>query len=91
MQACKQAGITATEQQDTLRFTSGTMANATLDLRTGRISGDTDHGHTSEGLSALVQHYGEAVYRQECTKQGISVESRHTDRNGNIVLTCMTG
>ena len=92
IQACKAAGINAVEQgNDMLRFTSGKLANATLDLRTGRITGDTDYGHTGDSLGAIQQHYGEAKYRQECLKQGISVESRMVDREGNIVLMCAMG
>lgn len=91
-QACKAAGVSYVEQgNDMLRFTSGKLNNATLDLRTGRISGDTDYGHTNEGLGALMQHYGEAKYRMECLKQGIAIESRLVDREGNIVLQCAMG
>jgi hypothetical protein len=96
LQACKTAGITAVEAgADTLRFTSGKLANATLDLRSGRITGDTDYGHTHEALGSLRQAYGEATYRQELLKQGASVESRTVETvsgiNNVIRLRCSTG
>lgn len=65
-----------TESGKTLTFTSGSMRNATLDTSTGRITGDTDWGHTQTGLGMLRQGYSEELYRRECLKQGIQVESR---------------
>lgn len=92
IQACKTAGISYTEQgNDVIRFTSGGLQNATLDLRSGRITGDTDYGHTQDKLGALRQAYGEAKYRYECQKQGISIESRQTEKNGDIVLMWSMG
>lgn len=90
-QACKTAGITFTEAGEQVRFTSGKLQNASLDLRTGRITGDSDYGHTHEGLGVLRQCYGEAKYKAECARQGISIESRTLDREGNIVLMCSMG
>lgn len=76
LQACKTAGVSYTEQGDVIRFTSGGLRNASLDLRTGRISGDTDYGHTKDTLGALRQAYSEAKYRYEGQKQGVVFESR---------------
>ena len=90
-QAAKAAGITFVEEGDRLRFTSGTLMHATLDLRTGLISGDTDHGHTDAKLGVLRQHYSEAKYNLECTRQGIMVESRTVTREGHIRLECSMG
>lgn len=90
-QAAKAAGITFTEHGNTVRFTSGAMSGATLDLGTGRITGDSDYGHTASGLGALRQSYGEATYRNQCGRQGIQIESRTLDREGNIVLMCSMG
>jgi hypothetical protein len=90
--AAKTAGITFTEQgTDQIRFTGGKLSNATLDLRTGRITGDTDYGHTESGLGVLRQAYGEAKYKDECRRQGITIENRQVDRDGNIVLMCSMG
>jgi hypothetical protein len=90
--ACKTANISFVDQgHDSIRFTSGGLTNAVLDLKTGRITGDSDYGHTRDGLGALRQHYGEAKYKAECARQGIQIESRTVDREGNIVLMCSMG
>jgi hypothetical protein len=91
IQALKHAGLSYREVGDQISITSGRMANSTIDLRTGTISGDTDHGHTRETLGMLRQYYGEAKYRAECAKQGISIESRAVNKEGHIVLTCAQG
>ncbi len=91
IQALKQAGLSYREVGDQLAITSGRMANSTIDLRTGTITGDTDHGHTRETLGMLRQYYGEAKYRAECAKQGISIESRTVNKAGDIVLMCSMG
>jgi hypothetical protein len=91
-QACKTAGVTFAEMgQESIRFTSGPLSNAVLDLRSGRITGDSDYGHTTSGLSILKQHYGEAKYKNECARQGIQIESRNVDHEGNIILMCSMG
>ena len=88
MEALKKAGMTFVENGDSLRITSGRLSNATIDLRTGSISGDTDYGHSATVLREVIQAYGEAKYRQECQRQGIQVESRSVDQKGNVVLLC---
>jgi hypothetical protein len=90
--AAKSAGVSVVEEgEHTLRFTSGPLSRATLDLRTGTINGDTDYGHTNERFGVLKQHYSEAKYKLECARQGIMVESRSVDEHGNIVLYCAMG
>ncbi len=86
--ACKQQGVSYSEQGNNIRFTSGPLANATLDLSTGRVSGDTDYGHSRQTMGALKQAYGEAKYTFECVKQGIQIESREVQKDGKIVLIC---
>jgi len=91
-QACKTANVSFSEMgNETIRFTSGPLSNAVLDLKSGRITGDTDYGHTKSGLDTLKQHYGEAKYKNECSRQGIQIESRSVDHEGNIVLMCSMG
>jgi hypothetical protein len=90
--ACKSASINFSDMGNSqIRFTSGSLNNATLDLKSGRITGDSDYGHTATGLSALKQHYGEAKYKAECLRQGIQIESRTVQSNGDIVLMCSMG
>ena len=87
LQALKQAGIQYEDRGTTIRFLSGGMANATLDLTTGTISGDSDFGHTKEGLVGLLrQHYSEAQIKREYAKLGTVVDERQTDHEGNVVL-----
>jgi hypothetical protein len=91
-QAAKTAGVTFTESSGGLiHFTGGLLGGAILNLKTGQVSGDSDYGHTTEVLGGLRQAYGEAKYKAECIRQGIQIESRTVDREGNIVLMCAMG
>lgn len=88
--ALKAAGIQYREQGDFLYLTSGGYENSTLNLKTGQIQGDTDYGHNAGKLGVLRQHYAEAQFKQEAFRQGISIQSRTTDKDGNVVLHCRT-
>jgi uncharacterized protein (DUF1499 family) len=91
-QACKSAGINFVDQGgNAVRFVGGDLNNAVLDLRTGSITGDSDHGHTKAKLDSLKQTYGETMYRAECMSQGIQIENRTVNKAGEIVLTCSMG
>jgi len=89
-QALKLANMHYRDEGDALYITSGALANARINLTTGEISGDTDYRHSQESLGAIRQFYGEAKYRQECLRQGITIESRTVNREGDIELVCMT-
>ena len=91
MQAAKAAGIGVIDDGNYLRFTSGALSHAILDLRTGQITGDTDYGHTTDKLSGLKLHYSEAKYKLECVRQGIMVESRTVTKDGEVELICAMG
>lgn len=84
----KKLGYGYREDGGNLTITSGPMQNASLDLTSGMITGDTDYGHSSAALSSLNQTYGELKYTMECQRQGITVESRSVDQQGNVVLIC---
>lgn len=88
MAALKQAGFSYAERGDTLTITSGELSNASIDLRTGTVSGDTDYGHRAERFGALRQFYSEASYKAGLNKNGGYVESREVDKNGDIILMC---
>jgi hypothetical protein len=90
IQALKSAGLSYNEVGSTIQITSGRMASASIDLNTGLISGDTDYGHNQDSLGMLRQYYGEAKYRLECNKQGVMIESRAVEKNGDIVLMWAT-
>ncbi len=89
VQAMKAAGLQYQDQGESLHITSGKMRGAIVDLRTGDISGDSDYGHTTEGLGMLRMHYGEAKYRRECLRQGITIESRTLNKAGEVELICV--
>jgi hypothetical protein len=90
--ACTAAGINFVDQGNShVRFTGGDLNGAVLDLKSGRITGDTDYGHTESKLSGLKQTYGEMLYRSECATQGIQIESREVNKAGEIVLMWSMG
>jgi hypothetical protein len=84
----KKLGYGYREAGNSLTITSGPMSNALLNLESGEVTGDTDYGHSREGLQALNQTYGEQKYVQECQRQGITIESRSVDQQGNVILMC---
>lgn len=88
IEALKSAGISFREQGDTLALESGDYRNATLNLKTGAITGDTDWGHNAGKLGLLRQNYAEAKFKQEAFRQGVSITDRTVDKDGNIVLSC---
>jgi hypothetical protein len=84
--ALNQAGITHEVIGNTIRMSSGFMANATLDLNTGTVTGDSDFGHSSSNLGLLRQYYSEAKVRAEWLKSGAVIDERQNDVEGNIIL-----
>ena len=88
--ALKQAGYDFREQGESLYITSGDLSGATIDLRTGLVSGDSDYrGHSRETMGALRQFYAEAKYKKELATQGGYVENRSVDEKGRVVLMCV--
>lgn len=90
IEALKAAGIQYREQGEVLYLTGQGFDSSTLNLKTGAISGDTDYGHNAGKLGVLRQHYAEAQFKQESFRQGISIQSRTVDKDGNVVLHCRT-
>ena len=88
IQALQKAGFGYDEDGTMLHVTSGPMRNATIDLRTGNVQGDTDHSHSESKLGALRKYYTEAKFRKEALKQGITIERREVLANGEIKLFC---
>lgn len=91
IKALQKAGYTFDDQGTRLFVTSGPMRNATIDLSTGAVSGDTDYGHGrgDESLGALKMYYAEQKYTAECHKQGITIMERTVDsKTGEILLRC---
>jgi hypothetical protein len=81
--ALNQAGIMHEVIGNTIRMNSGFMANATLDLNTGTVTGDSDFGHN---FGLLRQYYSEAKVRAEYLKSGAVIDERQNDVEGNIIL-----
>lgn len=90
IQALKQAGFAYNDAGSTLHIVSGPIANSSIDLTTGVITGDTDRGHRrgNDGLGVMKRYYAEAKVRQECALQGITIEERIVEKNGAIRLRC---
>lgn len=86
--ALQQAGYSFTEQGSNLFITSGDLRNATINLQTGDVTGDTDYGHRADAFGALRQFYSEAKYKKELARNGGYIDQRTVDREGNIVLMC---
>ncbi len=88
--ALHQANCAFTERGNELTITSGPLKNATLNLATGRIEGDTDFGHknNNDSLGFLKRFYAEAKVKQECAIQGITIEERTVEKDGTIKLLC---
>lgn len=77
VQALKKAGWGHHPEGDTgISVTTGPMAGAFIDLRTGIVSGDTDDRLNEKKLGALKKFYAEAVFLREAQRQGHQVESR---------------
>lgn len=88
--ALKNAGLAYEEMGSTmLRITSGDLANATIDLTTGIISGDTDfRGHSKETLGSLRKWYSEVKFRHEASREGVQIKKREIMKDGSIKLHC---
>lgn len=90
LQALKQAGMSYEEMGDTISITSGPISGATIDLRSGIVTGSADVGHSrgNDGLGLIKRFYAEAKIRQECALQGISIQERIVEKDGRIRLRC---
>lgn len=88
--ALKAAGMAYTERGSVISITGGPIAGAVIDLNTGMVSGDTDHGHrdNDNSLGLLKRHYAEAKIRQELQLQGVVIDERIVEKNGTIRLKC---
>jgi hypothetical protein len=86
IQALKEAKITHEVHDNVIVMTSGALDNASLDLRTGTITGDTDYGHSADSLGLLRQFYAEAKVKAEYLRNGTIIDSREINTEGDIVL-----
>lgn len=79
--------------EDMVHVTSGPLSGATINTKTGEISGDTDiHRRGYNGLEALNQPYSEALVTRETVKQGGVIEQRSVDqKSGDVILIAQFG
>jgi hypothetical protein len=89
IQALKDAGWKYTLSGYTLTVTSGPMRNARINTQTGLVSGDTDW-HSGDTLGALRQRYAEVLVRREELREGNTIESRETLKNGDVRLVVVS-
>lgn len=85
-EALRQAGINYDVKGETIFLTSGPLMNSYIDLKTGHIRGDSDHGHTKEMFGLLHQHYSVAKVRQEYLRAGATIENVTTDAEGTVIM-----
>jgi hypothetical protein len=88
MAALKQAGYSFDDRGQQLTITSGDLSNASINLSTGDITGDSDWRHNQEKFGALRQFYSEQKYKKELARQGGYVENRTVMQDGVIRLRC---
>ena len=60
-------------------LSDGEATTASLDFKTGRLT--YDPGPMAGKIGRLRQLYGEARYRAECERRGITVEGRTVDKD----------
>lgn len=90
-EALKEAKLSFSEHGDQLTITGGSgLRNATINLRDGTITGDTDYGHNQETFSKLRCYYNLAKYKEEVFKQGGTIESVR-EEGQNIVMMYAIG
>lgn len=90
IQALKDAKMAFSDMGDSLSITSGPIAGATVDLKSGVIHGDSDRGHRggNDGLGVLKRYYAEAKVKQECALQGVTMHNRIVEKDGSIRIRC---
>lgn len=58
-----------------------------IDVKTGQLFYDVEF-FKAEQFDPLKQAYAEAKYKLECMRQGVQIESREVDAQGQVVLMC---
>ena len=88
VQALEQAGIDYSVSGNFIYLKSGDFENARIDLRNGSVVGDSDYaGHSETTFGILRQYYSEAKVRDTYLKEGVTIEGRDLNANGEVVLT----
>lgn len=87
IQALEQAGIAFTVNGDYINLQSGNLKDARINLRNGSVTGDSDYGHNEAKFGVLRQYYSEAKVRDAFLKEGVTVDGREVNDDGEVVLT----
>lgn len=89
---CKKQNIAFEQSGNMVTFQGGQLRGATLNLTTGQMVGDSDvHGRGDTILGSLRQSYAHEMVRREALKNGVTIMSTETDRDGYILLTMSYG
>lgn len=91
IQALQSKGYSFDEGGNTLLITSGPLARATINFKTGEVESDSDY-HSKSELGGLRQAYSEAECKRVIQRQGATIESRTVNQKNEIeLLVRMTG
>jgi len=89
IRALDQLGLAYEERGATaLRVTSGDLADATIDLMSGVVSGRDHSPPWREALGCLRQAYAELKFRAEAATEGVEIKQRIVHPDGRIELHC---
>jgi len=85
--ALAQLKMKYTEQGKTLQITSGKFAHrVVIDTSTGVVNYDSDDRFSDKDFNAFRQAYTEAVFNQNAQRDGVTIDERQVQSNGDIVL-----
>lgn len=94
-EAAKEIGVPITESGDRVAFggkwagptVGGIQYGSGIDVKSGELYYDREF-FTPETFNPLKQAYAVAKYQIECMRQGVQIESKEVDTQGNVVLMC---
>ena len=87
--AAKALGMATSINKDTMKFSSGALRGASLDLRSGVITSDSDWKHEAN-VERFQVAYNEAKATLEISRQGHTILGRtETTVNGQTVVQIM--
>lgn len=83
--ALNKAGWAFRTSGNSISIQGGPLNRATIDLATGKISGDTDW-HSSDTLGSLNRYYGEAMVEKQVMESGGYIEGERIETEDSIIL-----
>jgi hypothetical protein len=94
-EAAKAIDVPLTENGDRVAFggkwagptVAGVQYGSGIDVKSGELYYDREF-FKPETFNPLKQAYASAKYQIECMRQGVQIESKETDANGNVILMC---